>query len=102
MKRAGSSDVSPVELVYRRLHDILLKSNHRPQSSSFLNMNPKKELLWGLWAGWLLILKFKIAVCARLKRWTFLGVQVEFWMQVSGLGKDWYRRHGALGFGCRV
>ena len=36
----------------------LIKSAHRPQSSSFLglpysirNMNPKKELLWGLWVG---------------------------------------------------
>ena len=36
----------------------ILQYTHRPQSSSFLglpyrvlNMNPKKELLWGLWVA---------------------------------------------------
>ena len=38
---------------------------HRPQSSSFLglpyrilNMNPKTELLWGLWVGFMELIDF--------------------------------------------
>ena len=44
-----------INALSRILVGIMLRT-HRPQSSSFwgllyriLNMNPKKELLWGLW-----------------------------------------------------
>ena len=60
----------------RRNDNLLLILTHRPQSSSvlgspyrILNMNPKKELLWGLWVGaWVLRVGLNLQPKASLKR----------------------------------
>ena len=60
----------------RRNDNLLLILTHRLQSSSvlgspyrILNMNPKKELLWGLWVGaWVLRVGLNLQPKASLKR----------------------------------
>ena len=66
-------------------HGTLIGSTQRPQSSSFLglpyrilNMNPQKELLWGLWVGYR-------GLGSRAFRFQVLGLGLHGFM-VLGLG----------------